>query len=62
LAVDEPDEPPPPLELLMDETPAALRQIAALMASTSRASLPAAFCVTKTKTIVVIKLCIITVL
>jgi len=39
----------------MAETPAALRQMAALMASTSRASLPAAFCVTKTKTIVVIK-------
>lgn len=32
-----------PLELLMDETPAALRHMAALIASTSRASLPAAF-------------------
>lgn len=47
LAVNVPDEPPLPpklpLELLIDETPAALRQIAALIASTSRANLPAAF-------------------
>ncbi|KAL5236906.1 hypothetical protein ACI65C_004316 [Semiaphis heraclei] len=47
LAVNVSDEPPLPpklpLELLMDETPAALRQIAALIASTSRANLPAAF-------------------
>lgn len=56
LAVDAPDEPPLPpklpLELLMDETPAALRQMAALMASTSRASLPAAFYTTTTKFII----------
>lgn len=36
-------KPPPPLELLMADTPDALRHIDALMASTSRASLPAAF-------------------
>jgi len=47
-AVEAPPLPPKlPLKLLMDETPAALRQMAALMASTSRASLPAAFCTTK---------------
>lgn len=53
VALDEPLLPPKlPLELLMDETPAALRQMAALMASTSRASLPAAFCTITTKIII----------